>query len=89
MVFLCETKQASVFVEKIVKKLNFEDRWHVNEPDGRNGGMLIAWSSRIDVKQVWNKDFCMKLKLHCEGVTTKVWVIFVYESTDFTERQAQ
>lgn len=48
--FLCETKQATAFVEKTVKKLNFEDRWLVNEPNGRKGGMLIAWSSKIDVK---------------------------------------
>lgn len=63
MVFICETKQATAFVEKIVKKLTFEDRYHMNEPDDRKGGLLIAWSSRIDVKQVWNNDFCMELKL--------------------------
>lgn len=59
MVFLCETKQATTFADKTVNKLNFEDRWHVNELVGRKGGMLIAWSSRIDVRQVWNNDFCM------------------------------
>lgn len=83
--FLCETKQATAFVEKTVKKLNFKDKWLMNEPDFRKVGILITWSS----KQVWNNDFYMELKLQCEGETTEVWVIFVYGSTNFTERQAQ
>lgn len=35
MIFLCETKQVTGFVEKACEKLHFDERWVVSKPNGR------------------------------------------------------
>lgn len=39
-------------MEKVCRKLRFENRWTVSEPYGRKGGMLAAWIDRVEVLQV-------------------------------------
>lgn len=34
-------------------------------------------------------DFCVEMRIACEGEKTEVWLIFVYGSTDYKERQEQ
>lgn len=79
---MCETKQGRNFVEKTTKKLQFQDRWAINESIGRKCGMLVAWRPNVDVKQLWMNDFCVELQIEVEGEEGVVWVIFVYASTE-------
>lgn len=69
--------------------MHFQDRWKVQEPIGRKGGMLQSWSNRVDIKHIWMNDFCIEVKIECQGENVEIWLIFVYRSTDSKERQEQ
>lgn len=72
LVFLYETKQSTSFVKKTVKKLHFDNRWQVSEPDGRKGGMLVAWSQRVEITHRWTNELCVELRLNYESESTDV-----------------
>lgn len=89
VIILCETKHGRNFVEKTTKKLQFQNRWAINESRGRKGGMFVAWGPNVDVKQLWMNDFYVELQIEVEGEEGVVWIIFVYASTEAKERQQQ
>lgn len=68
--FLCETKRGSSFVERTTKKLQLNERWAVNEPKGKKGGMLVTWSQNVEVRNLWMNDFCMELRVEVESEGT-------------------
>lgn len=72
-----------------MKKLHFGDRWQLREPVCKKGGMVIAWSNWIYMKQIWMDDFCTEMRLVCDGENEEIWLIFVYCSTEAKERHAQ
>lgn len=57
ILFLCETKQIRSFVEKVMNNLQFRDRWDASEPGGMRGGLLVAWTQNVDIKQIRKKYF--------------------------------
>lgn len=62
VMFLCETKQNKLFMEKVVSKLQYMERWELVEPEGRKGGMMVAWSQNVTVLQVRRNEFCIEVK---------------------------
>lgn len=53
-------------MEIVCKKLKFGNRWVVNEPKGRKGGIVVAWKQNVEVKQIWKSEFCMKIMVEYE-----------------------
>lgn len=37
-------------MEKVINKLQFKDRWETSEPEGRRGGLLVAWTQNVNIK---------------------------------------
>lgn len=89
IIFLCETKQPCSFVAKVISKLHFNDRWDTVEPDGRKGGMLVAWTQNVEVKQIRKNNFCIEMQIRSDEVMFDQWFIFVYASTDANMRKQQ
>lgn len=69
---MCKTKQGRTFIEKTAKKLQFQERWAINESIRRKGGMLVAWGPYVTVKQLWMNDFCIELKIDVESEESEV-----------------
>lgn len=89
LIFLCETKQKSSFIQTVCKQLKYGKRWDVVEPEGKNGGLWVAWNEDMQVTQIIKTTFCYELKV-TEAVSNETfWVILVYASTDSKERQQQ
>lgn len=86
-IFLCETKQPSNYVDKVISKLYFQDRWEAVEPEGGKGGMLVAWTQIVAVKQIRKHDFCIEMRIAGEKTMTDQWLIIVYASTDINIRK--
>lgn len=76
-------------MRKISKHLKYDDRWAIQEPIGRKGGMFVAWDQSVEVKQIELHDFCIELRIGSKGGDSDFWIILVYASTDFRERQQQ
>lgn len=80
LLFLSETKKATCFVGKICRKLRFDDKWGLSEPNGRKGGLLAAWTDKVEVLQMQYNVFCMELEVKVVGEES---------STESRERQQQ
>lgn len=53
-------------VATICKRLKFEKRWEVQNPQERKGGLLVAWNNNVTIKQIEKFDFCMELLVDFE-----------------------
>lgn len=73
----------------VCKRLRFGDIWIVQDPIGRKGVILVAWSDKVKVTVVRQTDFCMELKVMIENEKGNFWATFVYASTDINERKEQ
>lgn len=51
--------------------------------------MLVAWTQKVKVKQLWMNEFCMELRSEMESEGADFWIIFVHASTEAKERQQQ
>lgn len=89
VIFLCETKQPSSYVDKVISKLPFKNRWEIVEPEGRKGGMLVAWAQTVEVKQIRKNDICIEMRIGSEDTMTDQWLIFVYACTEVNIRKQQ
>lgn len=87
VVFLSETKQSRGYVGTVCKKLRYENRWELSNLVGRKGGMLVAWSKNITIKQFYKSNFSMEMLVDCDTEETIFWIVFVNASTDAKERQ--
>lgn len=73
-------------MEKVCKKLRFDYRWGVSEPDGRNGGLLVAWTDKVEVLHMPKYVFCMELEVRVAYEESSFWVIFGHASVEGRER---
>lgn len=87
IVFICETKQSKGILGTVCKRLRFGDIWIVQDPIGRKGGILVAWSDKVKVTVVRRTDFCMELKIMIETEKDNFWATFVYASANINERK--
>lgn len=60
MIFLCETKQYKGFIGTVCKRLKFGNKWEVRKPLGRKGDMMVAWISKVEVKNLELRIFSLK-----------------------------
>lgn len=89
MIFLCESKQYKGFIGTVCKRLKFGNKWEVREPIGRKGGMMVAWTSNVEVKQLRISDFRIEMLLTIAAEGLELWIIWVYASTEEHERKNQ
>lgn len=52
LTFLSETKRKRGFVSTVCKQVGWGDRWHVVNPIGRSGGLLVGWTEGVTVQQI-------------------------------------
>lgn len=82
LVFLSETKRKAAFVSNLCAELGWDKRWHVVDPVGRSGGLLLGWSNTITVYQVVCTAYSMEVELESADTQGKVWVVLVYASVN-------
>lgn len=82
-------KQCSNFIRTKSKSLRLGRNWDVVEPVGKKGGLSVAWSDRVQIRQKYKNDLCFELLIEQEKVELTFWEIFVYASTDSSLRRAQ
>lgn len=87
MIFICETKQNSKFVQIVCKNLRFGNRWDTVEPIGKSGELLVVWKKEIQIRSMNKNVFCYEIQLESEVDVEPLWVIFVYASTESKERK--
>lgn len=59
LTFLSETKRKRGFVSTVCKQVGWGDRWHVVNPLGMSGGLLVGWTEQVTVHQVRDSSFCI------------------------------
>lgn len=87
--FISETKQNNEFIGAVSRRLRVKNRWEVVESMCRSGGMLIFWGENVLVHQIIKLEFCIETEIEGDGFERRVWVIFIYASTDVNMRKAQ
>ncbi|GER24988.1 RNA-directed DNA polymerase-like protein [Striga asiatica] len=88
-IFLSETKKKKSFVTTVCKNLLVGDRWKCVDPIGSKGGLLLCWSSKIQVLEVVDNNFCFEVKFLLNGFADPMWGVFIYASVDPYFRQKQ
>lgn len=58
------------------------------ESRGRNGGILIFWGENVLVHQIIKSEFCIDTEIEGDGFEERVWVIFIYASTNVNMRKS-
>lgn len=89
IIFVCETKQSKSFMGTVCKNLRLGERWIVKDPVGRKGGMLVAWSTNVEIKVMRSTGFCMELYVKTEDERECFRAIFVHATVDAKERKEQ
>jgi len=87
LLFIMETKNKAMMVERIRRKLKFQKLYLV-DPTGIAGGLAIMWQEEIDLKvQASSKQF---IDVQCIDPDSKqgMQITFVHASTDFGDRLA-
>lgn len=51
--------------------------------------MLIFWGERVNICQMIKSDFSIEVKVEGEGSEGKIWVVFIYASTEDHIRRGQ
>lgn len=51
--------------------------------------MLVFWEDHVQIHNIIKSDFCIEMEVECDNLTGKVWVVFVYLSTDDHIRKTQ
>lgn len=88
MLFLSETKNGVVVIEKVRRKLGFDKVVWV-DPVGIAGGMALFWKGSVQVKQVLKTTCSIEVEVE-DDVTGKCWwVICIYLSTVLRVRKAE
>lgn len=89
LLFICETKQKCGFIRTVCRNLSLGIRWDMVEPVGKRGGLLVAWSDRIQIQKIIKRDFCVEMLVEPERSEDIFWAIFVYASTENKDRERQ
>ncbi|CAA0819968.1 Unknown protein, partial [Striga hermonthica] len=87
--FLSKTKKTKHYVLTVCKKLGFADRCKIVDPRGLSGGLLLAWNTEVEIKQVICNTFCIEVEFRNHNSEPFRWAVFVYMSTDKSTRESQ
>ncbi|XP_071926170.1 uncharacterized protein [Coffea arabica] len=88
LVFLCETKNRKIFMEKLQKQLRFEESVMV-ESMNKAGGMAVMWSNEVQVMDVVTTAFTVEVHIMESEANVDWWFIGIYASTDDQIRRNQ
>lgn len=50
-----------MFIETVCKRLKFGNRCEVMDLISRKGGLMVAWTISVKVKQIYTSNFCIEL----------------------------
>lgn len=81
MTFLCETKQNEGFAKTMRRRLTMEQRFCLVNLVGQKGGLLLMWSSQVNIHSIVNTEFSIAVNFDYDG-DDRVWGIFYYASND-------
>ncbi|CAA0841644.1 Unknown protein, partial [Striga hermonthica] len=87
-IFLSETKKPNAFVKTICKKLGFEDRFSLVDPQGQGGGLLLLWEPSVSILHIQSTSFYIAIHFQLANSEPQ-WGIFVYLSTNKSVRISQ
>lgn len=85
MVFLMETKNKVMIIDKIRRKLNFQHMF-IEPPMGIAGGLVLMWKDEADVTINSSSKEYMDVECRDPFSGNMMRVTFVHASTNFTER---
>lgn len=63
LIFLCETKNEKHFLEKIAKKIGYENNFVVN-PIGMDAGLATFWNKELIVEKILFTPLMIEVKLN-------------------------
>ena len=66
LVFLMETRNEDEVMERLRKKMRYENRYYVN-PEGLSGGLALWWNNEVEVKVIEAKKNCIDTLVEMEG----------------------
>lgn len=64
-------------MRKISKQLKCDDQWAITEPNGKKGGMFVAWDQTAKVKYVELHEFYIELRIRAEEGESDFWINIV------------
>ncbi|XP_071901112.1 uncharacterized protein [Coffea arabica] len=88
IVFLCETKNRSKYLEKVKNILRFDEVVIVDAMN-KAGGMAILWREEIRIKQVLKTAFTIEAQIEDKESRRDWWFIGIYASSDDQDRKQQ
>lgn len=88
LIILSETKNRSSVMEKIKRKIGF-DQVAVVEAAGKSGGMAVYWKEEGLIKKVETTTFTMEVLVEEAADKTRWWCIGIYASTDSRIKRQQ
>ncbi|GER57883.1 signal transduction histidine-protein kinaseBarA [Striga asiatica] len=62
------------FTKTVCRKLGFASRWHLEQPVGTKGGLLVMWDLDSEVRQIIRNEFCIQMEVKGAGIRD-CWVI--------------
>ncbi|CAA0833295.1 Unknown protein, partial [Striga hermonthica] len=86
--FLFETKKSFAFVKTVVRRLGFEDRFSVVDPQGLRGGLLLLWNNSVNIINLVSSSFFIAVHFQLPSSEPQ-WGVFVYLSTCKIQRASQ
>ena len=88
LVFLMETRNEEEVMERLRKKMRYENRYYVN-PEGLSGGLALWWNNEVEVKVMEAIKNCIDTLVEIEDKKGRSRVCWIYASTDFDEKRNQ
>ncbi|XP_071928063.1 uncharacterized protein [Coffea arabica] len=86
--FLDETKNQKSVIEKVQKKIKFDNCWVIN-PSGKAGRLAMMWKEEVEVMSMDQGTFFIGMKLRDRETDCEWWLVGVYASTDENIRKEQ
>ncbi|CAA0824400.1 Unknown protein, partial [Striga hermonthica] len=83
-----KTKKPKSFVNTVSRKLGFDDRSVIVDPQGQSGYLLLLWNQQVTILQTLSKDFFIAIQYQLPNSDVQ-WGVFVYLSTCRNQRSVQ
>lgn len=88
LVFLSEMKNQKNIMEKIKKRIKYDNIFVVN-PSSKAGGLAIFWNCDLKIDKILFTDFTIEVKVAANLESGSWWCICVYGNSKVAIRQKQ
>ncbi|CAA0823366.1 Unknown protein, partial [Striga hermonthica] len=89
IIFFLKQKKNKKFTSTVCNKLGFINSWHLVEPEGSKGCLLVMWDQSVEVRRMVSNGFCIQMEVRGMGLSDWCWLIFVYMSSERSSRVRQ